>query len=91
MNDCDLSTKTTCRFCYYIQQNIDNIVGIKEATGDLERAKLLIKKAPEGFAIYSGDDATALELILLGGAPGSGKGTNTAAFVAIYRRRSLPW
>lgn len=44
-----------------------NIVGIKEATGDLQRARDLINQCPEGFAIYSGDDATAVELILAGG------------------------
>ncbi|KUJ83376.1 4-hydroxy-tetrahydrodipicolinate synthase [Microbulbifer flavimaris] len=46
---------------------ISNIVGIKEATGDLERARELIETLPENFAIYSGDDATALELMLAGG------------------------
>lgn len=46
---------------------VPNIIGIKEATGDLERAKLLIEQAPSRFAIISGDDATAVDLILLGG------------------------
>ncbi|WP_444914707.1 4-hydroxy-tetrahydrodipicolinate synthase [Microbulbifer sp. TRSA007] len=46
---------------------VSNIVGIKEATGDLERAKVLIDTLPEGFAVYSGDDSTAVELMLLGG------------------------
>lgn len=46
---------------------VDNIVGIKEATGDLGRAKGLIDEAPADFLVISGDDATALELILLGG------------------------
>lgn len=46
---------------------IPNIVGIKEATGDLDRAKELIETCPEGFAIYSGDDFTATEFILMGG------------------------
>jgi 4-hydroxy-tetrahydrodipicolinate synthase len=46
---------------------VPNIIGIKEATGDLERAKFLIEQAPEKFAIISGDDATAVDLILLGG------------------------
>jgi 4-hydroxy-tetrahydrodipicolinate synthase len=46
---------------------ISNIVGIKEATGDLQRAQLLIEQAPSEFAIISGDDATAVDLILLGG------------------------
>jgi 4-hydroxy-tetrahydrodipicolinate synthase len=46
---------------------IPGIVGIKEATGDIERAGWLIKQAPKGFAIYSGDDQTAVALMLLGG------------------------
>ncbi|MCO1333635.1 4-hydroxy-tetrahydrodipicolinate synthase [Microbulbifer sp. OS29] len=46
---------------------VGNIVGIKEATGDLERAKVLIDTLPEGFAVYSGDDFTAVELMLMGG------------------------
>ncbi|MBE7416180.1 MAG: 4-hydroxy-tetrahydrodipicolinate synthase [Ideonella sp.] len=46
---------------------VPNIVGIKEATGNLERAAWLIKQAPRGFAIYSGDDGTAVGLMLLGG------------------------
>ncbi|HTF95956.1 MAG TPA: 4-hydroxy-tetrahydrodipicolinate synthase [Cellvibrio sp.] len=46
---------------------IPNIIGIKEATGDLARAKLLIDESPKDFAIISGDDATAVDLILLGG------------------------
>lgn len=59
---CDMLPETVLRLA-----EIDNIVGIKEATGDLERAKYLIEKAPSDFAIYSGDDATAMDLILLGG------------------------
>ena len=43
------------------------IVGIKEASGDIERACELIKRAPKGFAVYSGDDGTAVALMLLGG------------------------
>lgn len=46
---------------------IPGIVGIKEATGDIERAAWLIKHAPAGFSIYSGDDSTAIALMLLGG------------------------
>ncbi len=44
-----------------------NIVGIKEATGNLQRAKTLIETLPPDFAVYSGDDASARELMLLGG------------------------
>ena len=46
---------------------IPGIAGIKEATGNLERAQWLIREAPEGFAVYSGDDATAVALMLCGG------------------------
>lgn len=46
---------------------VSGIVGIKEATGDIERAAWLIKQAPRGFSIYSGDDGTAVALMLLGG------------------------
>jgi 4-hydroxy-tetrahydrodipicolinate synthase len=46
---------------------VDGIVGIKEATGNIERAAWLIKQAPKGFSVYSGDDGTAVALMLLGG------------------------
>ena len=46
---------------------VPGIVGIKEATGNIERAQWLIKEAPADFAIYSGDDPTAVALMLCGG------------------------
>jgi 4-hydroxy-tetrahydrodipicolinate synthase len=46
---------------------ISNIVGIKEATGDLDRARAIIECCGDSLDVYSGDDATAMELILLGG------------------------
>ena len=46
---------------------VPGIVGIKEASGNIERAAHLIKHAPPGFSIYSGDDGTAIALMLLGG------------------------
>ncbi len=46
---------------------VPGIIGIKEATGNIDRAAWLIKQAPKGFAIYSGDDPTAVALMLLGG------------------------
>jgi 4-hydroxy-tetrahydrodipicolinate synthase len=46
---------------------IPGIVGIKEATGNIERAQWLINEAPQGFAVYSGDDPTAVALMLCGG------------------------
>lgn len=46
---------------------LPGVIGIKEATGNIERAAWLIKHAPTGFSIYSGDDGTAVALMLLGG------------------------
>lgn len=46
---------------------ISNIVGIKDATGNIERGSDLLARAPKDFAIYSGDDASTLALMLLGG------------------------
>ncbi len=46
---------------------VPGIVGIKEATGNIERAIWLIRDVPEGFAVYSGDDPTAVALMLCGG------------------------
>jgi 4-hydroxy-tetrahydrodipicolinate synthase len=59
---CDILPDTVNRLA-----SVDNIVGIKDATGDIERAKKLIEICPSDFAIYSGDDATALQTMLLGG------------------------
>lgn len=58
----DLAHETTMRLA-----KIPNIVGIKDATGNIERGEWLIREAPEGFAVYSGDDGTAVALMLLGG------------------------
>ncbi len=58
----DMSNDTVLRLA-----KVPGVVGIKDATGNLERGTDLIKRAPPGFAIYSGDDATALALVLLGG------------------------
>ena len=58
----DLSNDTTLRLA-----EIKNIVGIKDATGSIERGTDLILRAPQGFAIYSGDDATGMALMLIGG------------------------
>lgn len=59
---CDMLTETVCRLA-----QLENIVGIKEATGDLDRARDIVAGTPDDFAVYSGDDATATELMLLGG------------------------
>jgi 4-hydroxy-tetrahydrodipicolinate synthase len=58
----DMSNDTTLRLA-----QVSNIVGIKDATGNIERGSDLLARAPKGFAIYSGDDASAVALMLLGG------------------------
>ena len=60
---CDMANDTVLRLA-----EIENIVGIKDATGDVERGQALIAAAPQGFAVYSGDDPTAYQLMLAGGA-----------------------
>lgn len=57
----DLSNDTILRLA-----QIPNIIGIKDASGDVARGIALIKNAPADFAIYSGDDSTAAALILMG-------------------------
>jgi 4-hydroxy-tetrahydrodipicolinate synthase len=58
----DLQTDTVLRLA-----QVPGIIGIKEATANIERNSDLIRRASRNFAIYSGDDATCLALILLGG------------------------
>lgn len=58
---CDLADDTVAKLAEH-----QNIVAIKDATGDLERAKALFKRVP-GFNYLSGDDATALDFVALGG------------------------
>ena len=50
-----------------LARDFENIVGIKDATGDLTRGQYLLDNRPEDFLVISGDDATALELTLMGG------------------------
>jgi 4-hydroxy-tetrahydrodipicolinate synthase len=59
---CDIHNDTVVRL-----SAIPNIVGIKDATGGIERGTDLLLKVPADFAVYSGDDATSLSLMLLGG------------------------
>jgi 4-hydroxy-tetrahydrodipicolinate synthase len=59
---CDMLPATVERLA-----GISNIIGIKEATGDLERARSIIECCGDSLDVYSGDDETAMELILLGG------------------------
>jgi 4-hydroxy-tetrahydrodipicolinate synthase len=58
----DMQPETTLRAA-----QLPGVFAIKEATGNIERAAWLIKHAPAGFSVYSGDDSTAIALMLLGG------------------------
>jgi 4-hydroxy-tetrahydrodipicolinate synthase len=57
----DMNNDTVLRLA-----QIPNIVGIKDATGNIERGSDLLRRAPKDFAVYSGDDASTLALMLLG-------------------------
>ncbi|HUL12672.1 MAG TPA: 4-hydroxy-tetrahydrodipicolinate synthase [Methylococcaceae bacterium] len=59
---CDMLPATAARLSH-----IPNIIGIKEATGDLDRLTEIMRLAKPGFLLYSGDDATACEFCLRGG------------------------
>ncbi|HYQ40168.1 MAG TPA: 4-hydroxy-tetrahydrodipicolinate synthase [Pseudomonas sp.] len=58
---CDMLPDTIARL-----SEVPNIIGVKEATGDLVRGKEVLDKVASGFLVYSGDDATAVELMLMG-------------------------
>ncbi|WP_295436381.1 4-hydroxy-tetrahydrodipicolinate synthase [uncultured Thiodictyon sp.] len=59
---CDMLPETAGRL-----SEIENIIGLKEASGDLKRVAILRAACGEGFALYSGDDATTCDFLLLGG------------------------
>jgi 4-hydroxy-tetrahydrodipicolinate synthase len=59
---CDMLPETVERL-----SSIPNIVGIKEATGDMDRARDIMKRCGDTLEVYSGDDATALDMMLIGG------------------------
>lgn len=58
----DISNDTVLRLT-----QVPGVIGIKDATGNLERGSYLLKHAPDEFAVYSGDDASGVALMLLGG------------------------
>ena len=58
----DLQNDTVLRLA-----QIDNIIGLKDATASLERGSDLLRRAPKDFAVYSGEDSTGLPLMLMGG------------------------
>ncbi|HSX70264.1 MAG TPA: 4-hydroxy-tetrahydrodipicolinate synthase [Pseudomonas sp.] len=59
---CDMLPETVERL-----SKVANIIGIKEATGDLQRGQEILDRVGADFLVYSGDDATAVELMLMGG------------------------
>lgn len=59
---CDMLPETVERL-----SKVPNIIGIKEATGDLKRGREVLDRVGQDFLVYSGDDATAVELMLMGG------------------------
>jgi 4-hydroxy-tetrahydrodipicolinate synthase len=59
----NMTAETTLRLAH----DVPNIVGIKEASGDMAQVKAIIDGAPEGFHVYSGDDSTTLDIMKLGG------------------------
>ncbi|WP_127470972.1 4-hydroxy-tetrahydrodipicolinate synthase [Thiomicrorhabdus aquaedulcis] len=70
---CDLLPETIIRLA-----TVKNIVGVKEATGDLSRVAKIKAGVPESFDLYTGDDATAIDFILLGGHGGISVTANVA-------------
>lgn len=60
----NMEAETTLRLAH----NCDNIVAIKEASGNMEQIKAIIDNAPSGFDVYSGDDSATLDIMRLGGA-----------------------
>lgn len=60
----NMKAETTLR----LANELDNIVAVKEASGDIEQVKAIVEGAPEGFSVYSGDDSFTLPLMKVGGA-----------------------
>lgn len=59
---CDMNNDTVVALA-----QLNNIIGLKDATGEIDRCKDLVARCPKDFALYSGDDATALEFVASGG------------------------
>ena len=59
----NMTAETTLRLAH----DIDNIVAVKEASGDMQQVRAIVEDAPEGFSVYSGDDSATLEIMQLGG------------------------
>ncbi len=59
----NMTAETTLRLAH----DIDNIVAVKEASGDMDQVKAIVDGAPEGFCVYSGDDSATMDIMKLGG------------------------
>lgn len=59
----NMKAETTLR----LAREFDNIVAVKEASGDLDQVKTIVQGAPEGFCVYSGDDSATYDIMKLGG------------------------
>ena len=60
----NMEAETTLR----LARECANVVAVKEASGKLDQVKAIVEGAPEGFAVYSGDDAATFDIMRLGGA-----------------------
>ena len=59
----NMEAETTLR----LARDCDNVVAVKEASGKMDQVKAIVEGAPEGFCVYSGDDAATLDIMRLGG------------------------
>ena len=59
----NMTAETSLRLAH----DLDNVVAIKEASGDFDQVKAIVEGAPEGFCVYSGDDSATLDIMKLGG------------------------
>ncbi|MDD6785910.1 MAG: 4-hydroxy-tetrahydrodipicolinate synthase [Eggerthellales bacterium] len=59
----NMTAETTLR----LARDVENIIGIKEASGDFDQIKEIIDNAPEGFTVYSGDDDATMKIMQMGG------------------------
>ena len=77
----NMTAETTLRLAH----DVDNIVAIKEASGNMEQIAAIIKDAPEGFDVYSGDDSLTYDMMKMGAAGV----ISTAANVAPARMKEI--
>lgn len=59
----NMTAETTLRLAH----EFDNVVAVKEASGDLDQVRAIVEGAPEGFSVYSGDDSATYDIMKAGG------------------------